>query len=293
MAQQTPAECVQYADDTSIYRHSKPNAFENCSKEINSDINSIQKWPYESNLIFNATKTKSMLFATRQMATRHDFEFEIRSKDRKLIERVQSFKLLGVTFNEDLTWNNHVKNITASAYGTLKSLSLLKRYLPYHLRKQLAETLVLSKLDYGNATINNAPSYLFNQLQKVQNATASFVKNGYSQLTDVIDLKWLPMKERSEYSIAKLAWKSINQADWPKFLPMEKDDNVRQRPSRHEIVGGTKLRRTSNIAASFDYEASSIFNELPMVCRNSLNYKEFCKITKKYFLDKALARSLA
>ena len=204
MTNHTTAECIQYADDTSIYRHSKPSAFVNCSKRMNKDIEAIQKWSRESNLIFNAAKTKSMLFTTRQMARRHNFALEIKSDDGKIIEQVSSFKLLGITFNEDLTWNNHVKNLTSSSYGTLKSLALLKRYLPYNLRKQLAKTLVLSKLNYGNAVINNAPSYLFHQLHRVQNAAASFVRNSYSRCTDVINLKWVPMKEGSEFSIAKL-----------------------------------------------------------------------------------------
>ena len=223
------------------------------------------------------------------MATRHNFDFEIKSNDGKLIERVPSFKLLGVNFTEDLTWNNHVKNISKKAYGILKSLTHLKRYLPYDVRKQLAETLALSQLDYGNAVINNAPSYLFNQLQKIQNSAASFVRKSYSRCSDVINLKWLPMRERSHYSIAKLAWKSVNKNDWPKFLPMEKDAIVRQRPSRHEIIGGTKLNQSSNVNCSFEFESSNIFNDLPMTCRNLVNYKEFCKKTK----DKAYARSLA
>ena len=113
-------------------------------------------------------------------------------------------------FADNLTWNNHIKKATTKAYGTLKSLSLIKRYLPYRLRRQLAEALVLSKLDYGNAVFSNAPAYLFNQLQKVQNAAASFVRKSYSRRSDVIDMKWLPVKERSEYAMSKLAWKSVN-----------------------------------------------------------------------------------
>ena len=164
MAAKTTAKCVQYADDSSIYRHTKRTELENCTREMNCDVD--ENWSLDSNLVFNAKKTKSMLFASRQMARRHNLDFEIKSSNGKLIERVPSFKLLGVTFSEDLTWNSHVKNVTTNAYGTLKSLSLIKRYLPYHLRKQLAETLVLSKLDYGNAVINNAP--VFHQLQKVK-----------------------------------------------------------------------------------------------------------------------------
>ena len=141
--------------------------------------------------------------------------------------------------------------------------------------------------------MNNAPMYLFNQLQRIQNATVSFDRKSYSRCTDVINLKWLPMRELTEHSIAKLAWKSINHDSWPKFLHMEKDDNTRPRPTRSSVADGTKLRCLSNATVTFENEASKIFNELPLNCRNSLNYKEFSKLTKSYFLDKALARSLA
>ena len=62
--------------------------------------------------------------------------------------------------------------------------------------------------------------------------------------------------------------------------------------TRNDLIGGTKLRESSNISGSFELEASRIYNELPVTCRNSLVYKDFCKHTRIYFLDKALARSL-
>ena len=112
MAAKTTAKCVQYADDTSLYRHAKPKDLEDCVVKINSDTSVIEKWSLDSNLIFNAKKTKSMLFATSQMARRHNFEFEIKSNNETVIERVPLFKLLGIIFTENLTWNEHVKQLT-------------------------------------------------------------------------------------------------------------------------------------------------------------------------------------
>ena len=103
-------------------------------------------------------------------------------------------------------------------------------------------------------------------------------------------MKWLPVKERSEYAMSKLAWKSVNMDNWPKFLPMEKYE---QPITRNDLIGGTKLREGSNISGSFELEASRIYNELPVTCRNSLTYKDFCKQTRIYFLDKALASFLS
>jgi len=111
MKTKTAAECVQYADDTSIYRHSKPKQLKECADQVNTDINVLQNWSEETNLVFNAKTTKSMPFSTKQMAKHHQFTFEIKSSNGKTIERVTSFKLLGITFDENLRWNIHVSKL--------------------------------------------------------------------------------------------------------------------------------------------------------------------------------------
>ena len=290
MSSKTDATCIQYADDTSLYRHSKPRQFDDCVNRIGNDVNDLQGWSKNTNLIFNPMKTKCILFTTPQMAKRHKFKFELKSSDGMQIDRVSNFKLLGVTFSEDMKWNQHVKKATSSAYGSLKTLIHLKRFLPFHLRKQLAEMLVLSRLDYGNALLINAPSYLHNQLQRVQNAAASFVRGRFSRKLEVIGLKWLPIQERVEMSLAKLAWKSVHCEAWPKFLPMKKAEA--RRPARGVYKEGSLIDCPTNIRGTFEYDASKTFNELPLKCRDSSLYTSFCRETHKHLLDRALARLL-
>lgn len=289
---ETCATCVQYADDTSIYRHFRPDHLNESAAEMNSELNAIAKWSKTTNLVFNGKKTKSVLFATRQMRKTHHLDspdtYRIMN-DGTEIERVGSFKLLGITFNEDLTWNEHVKKTTSSAHQTLRTLALIKRYTPYHLRKQLAEALVLSKIDYGNAVFHSSPAYLINQLQRVQNTAASYVTRKFCKLTDVLQLKWLPVIERAEFAVAKLAWKAINKSDWPKFLPMKLRPSTRTRKGTQETI----LVQTNNIDGTFGSCAPKIFNNLPQDCRTSGEYNIFIKKTKSFFFDKALARSFS
>ena len=290
MSANTDAECIQYADDTSLYRHTKPRELAECVEKVNNDVKNIQTWSQSQNLLFNAKKTKTMLFATQQMARRHEFDYEIRSIDDKTIERVKDFKLLGVTFSQDMKWNAHVNLATFKAYGTLKTLSKIKRFMPYHVRKQLAESLVLSRLDYGNALYYNAPKYLHQQLQRIQNATASFVRGRYSKVTDVIALKWLPIEERAEFSMAKLGWKSIRSDNWPSFLPMK--EMPERRGTRNTIPNGTMLECPNIISGSFEYDSSQAFNKLPRKCRDEMKYENFCSETKNFLLDQAFAKNL-
>ena len=288
---ETCATCIQYADDTSIYRHFKHGEIQRNVKLMNTELDNITKWSKATNLVFNGDKTKSVLFATWQMNRARQLDAPNLYKiinEGKEIERVSSFKLLGVTFNQDLTWNEHIKSTTRSAYQMLRTLALIKRYTPFHVRKQLAEALVLSKIDYGNAVFHSSPAYLMKQLQRVQNATASFVTNKFCKLPNVLQLKWLPVMERAEFSVAKLAWKSVNCADWPKFLPMEFRALIRTRGGNQEAL----LQIQSCVENTFGSYAPKVFNNLPQEVRKCEQYKVFIKKTKTFLFDKAMARSL-
>ena len=66
------------------------------------------------------------------------------------MERTETFKLPGVNVNELFKLENHVKTITSSCYGTLPVLRKLRHFATFPLRKQLVESLILSKVDYDD-----------------------------------------------------------------------------------------------------------------------------------------------
>ena len=79
----------------------------------------------------------------------------------------------------------HINNATKNCYATLIVLRKIKRYTPLSVHKQLAESLILSKLDYCNELLFEIPKYMKQQLQKVQNTAAGFVLNKYGNINDV------------------------------------------------------------------------------------------------------------
>ena len=50
------------------------------------------------------------------------------------LERVSETRLLGVKFQENLKWNDHVKDIANASYGVLHTLRKLKHFSDYVLR---------------------------------------------------------------------------------------------------------------------------------------------------------------
>ena len=79
-------------------------------------------------------------------------------------------------------------------------LRKVKNLLPFHIRKNLAQALVLSKL-FENILHHSLPEYLTASLHRVQKAAASFVNGKYAATSDILKLNWLPVTEQREWHI--------------------------------------------------------------------------------------------
>ena len=111
------------------------------------------------------------------------------------LERIKNTKLLGVHLNENLLSDEHFKNLASSCYATLASLRKIKHFTPYKLRKHLAESLILSRLDYCDIVMFPLPQHLLKRLQRIQFAAASFVTGRYvNSFESLLKLDWLPVR---------------------------------------------------------------------------------------------------
>ena len=139
-----------------------------------------------SHLALNSTKTKWMLLSTRQVPqvnSLQDYATDIRCNGVSL-ERVTKYKLLWVTFDHHMTWHEHITMLISSCYSALSVIWKLQNIALYHTRKQLAETLILSKIDYCNSVFSMIPEYQMKRLQPIQNCCASFVLKRYAKIDD-------------------------------------------------------------------------------------------------------------
>ena len=180
----------------------------------------------------------------------------------KDLERVKNTKLLGVHLNENLLWDEHVKNLAsswASCYTTLASLRKIKHFTPYKLRKQLAESLVFSKLDYCDIVMFPLPQHLLKRLQRIQFAAASFVTGRYvNSFEPLLGLGWLPIRERRDWHLLKTAHKALDSDNWPQTLRLQKVKHTRLLRSNSTV--NLVVPRVSN---TFQDTAARIFNALP------------------------------
>ena len=61
------------------------------------------------------------------------------------LERVTNSRILGVNFDENLNWENHVTKVIKTCYSTVASPKKMKRLTDFKLRKQLSGRATLLK----------------------------------------------------------------------------------------------------------------------------------------------------
>ena len=66
----------------------------------------------------------------------------------------------------------HIQRSVASCFAVLRQLRSIRRTVPSSVYQSLVVALVLSRLDYGNATLAGLPASLLKRLQSVLNAAA-------------------------------------------------------------------------------------------------------------------------
>ena len=280
------ASCHQYADDTTIYRHCKPADIPSVLSDMSESMHDVESWSKNANLVLNPSKTKALLLSTSQLAKVHQLEnisMQISIND-VTIEHVSSAKLLGTYLDRHLNWEENVKNTASSCYATLASLKRLKNFLPFHIKKNLAQSLVLSKLFYNDIVYHPLPEYLMKRLQKVQTATASFVLGRYASMEDILKLKWLPVKEHREWGLVKIAHKALYNTTWPDYLRLNVFTHNRCLRSSNSI----QLERPL-VSNTLQDLTSQLFNALSAELRSCTNFKTFAKDTHMLYLEKAVA----
>ncbi len=112
-----------YADDTAVYCSS--NSYVEIILSLRIEASNIIQWLRANKLTLNVSKTKFMVFGTKQ-CLRGTEEMPLYADD-EIIERVHSFKYLGVTLDESLTFEIHVDNLykkTCSKLGAIKKARL-------------------------------------------------------------------------------------------------------------------------------------------------------------------------
>ena len=122
-----------------------------------------------------------------------------------------SVRDLGIYVDSDvfMFMRTHVSRTVSSCFATLRQLRSIRRSMSQVVLLSLVVLLVLSRLDYGNATLAGLPGNQLDRLQCVMNIAARLVCSArkYEHITPLLrDLHWLRVPERIHFKLSVLVF---------------------------------------------------------------------------------------
>ena len=135
-----------YADDTVIYMsHSD---YENAVSLINTDLASVHTWCDSNKLTINCKKTKYCVYGTRSVVRKGKMlDMEI-SLNNQILEKVCSYKYLGLILDEHLNYNKHIKEMNKLISHKIYLLSKIRKYITEYACIIIFKTMILSVIEY-------------------------------------------------------------------------------------------------------------------------------------------------
>ena len=203
-----------YADDTQLYLVYSPHSDEGtlqAATRIQDCVAELQDWMNINKVYFNAAKTEIIVMCAPHIKIKLSTP-QIELGDN--VVRVSTVaKNIGVFFDDALSMNSQVQHICRVAYFHIHCIGKIRNPFDRKTTEIMIHTYVKSRLDNGNCLLYGISDHLLTKLQRVQNAAARLITKTkkHDHITAVlIDLHWLPIKQRIEYTLLLLTFRSLH-----------------------------------------------------------------------------------
>ncbi|KAK1804731.1 hypothetical protein P4O66_003584 [Electrophorus voltai] len=137
---------VKFADDTVVVGLISDND----ERTYLEEIKHLENWCQENNLLLNVSKTKELIVDCSKKQVRHYQPVRISGTT---VERVDSFRYLGVHISQDLSWSRHTNSLAKKARQRLYHLRRLRDFrLPSKVLRNFY-TCTIESILTGNITV--------------------------------------------------------------------------------------------------------------------------------------------
>lgn len=278
-----------YADDTQLYIKTAPSPSTALSR-LTTCIEEIKAWMSNNFLQLNSSKTEALLVGTPHQI--HSSPISQLIFDGQVITLSSSVTNLGVRFDPQLTFNDHIKYICKTSFHHLRNISKLRPLLTLPDAEKLVHAFISTRLDYCNGLCIGISGRNIQKLQYIQNSAARVLMRvrKYDHITPVLhSLHWLPVSSRIDYKILLLTHKCITGHAPPYLqeLITLKSSSRTLRSSAHLLlqVPTTRLRTMGDRA--FCSAAPRLWNHLPSELRAVQSLDNFKAELKTFLFRKA------
>ena len=269
MAKAIPeSKIVAYADDAAILVSA--SKLDTLQTKIEVVLRQVQDWYTSNGLLINPSKTEFMILGKGN-------SIDVNVKEGNNIIPIQSkkhMKVLGVTIDQKLSWNEHVTSIKKKTTNAIRNIARTSAILPLPSRQLLTEALVTPHYNYCDVIYDGYSERAKQNLQRNQNyaARALLGRSKYCSATEALkELNWLPLENRRKLHTAVFVHKAVNGKSSAHATQMV--ERLRPQHSYHtrQVDNGylyNQAHSTVQLEKSISYRASKTWNEVPSNLKN-------------------------
>ena len=258
-----------YADDDQLYGSCRPEDVDKLATLLLSCVGRISEWMRSNRLQFNAAKTEVMWCAS--LRRRGQLPTSALHIGASSVTPCESVRDLGIYLDADMSMRTHISRTVSACFASMRQIRSIRRSVSQSVLRTLISALVLTRLDYGCATLAGLPASSLDRLQSVLNAAARLTLSArkHDHVTPLLrELHWLRVPERISFKLATLVYRCLH-GQAPRYLADElrlvADIPSRRRlrsASSPALVVPTTRRRTIGDRA-FPVAAARVWNSLP------------------------------
>ena len=190
-------------DDTPLCISFSPGNFPQNIQLLQNTIYEISSLMASNFLSLNSSKTEFLLIGLTKLAKIDNLSLSMPS-NTSIIEPVASARNLGVIFDSNLSFSDHISYISKTCFAHIRDLRRIRNTLDHTTACTIATSLIHSKLDYCNSLFLNFNCQQTNQPQLICNSAARAVTETpkYNHITPHLkSLHWRKITKRIQYKI--------------------------------------------------------------------------------------------
>jgi len=268
-----------FADDAKIYTYVN-NTGDSMSLQLN--LNKFYRWTENWKLVLNTDKCTVCRYG-RNIKIKSDYYL-----NQTKLQEVQTVKDLGVTFEEQLKFNDHCHDKIKKAYSML---GLIKRNFNLLCRDSfvmLYKSMVRSHLEYANSVWNPHGEGLIKELERVQMRATKLVsglrKTCYKQR--LVELKLPTLKYRRIRGDMIEVYKLLTNKYDDNTVHLDRNLDTRTRGHTKKLV--VKRCHYDVRKYSFCIRVISIWNSLPCEVISAPSVNSFKNRLDEFWADQGV-----
>ena len=273
---------ISYADDTQLLDSAHPDELNLLKTRQEETIGAVLSYFTSNRMKMNPAKTTLLLLGTNQSLKKAS-SFHVNISGHNL-NPSSSVKILGVTVDGNLTWDNHISNVAKKCNSILFCLYKIRHHLTPEALKLLIETHVFPHILYCISVWGGAASCHLNRLQKIINFAARIVSGTrkYDHISPTVKaLGWHKIRDLVVYRDILSVFRALHNPIAPLairslFAPRS---TISHRVTRATTAGTLQLPpfRLSLTRRTFSYRAAMSWNCLPSTISGSPSRAELIR----------------